>query len=446
MCGKEVHSDMAPLPPFPWIDVAIILALVALNGVFAMSELAIVSARKARMEAMARAGKRGARAAMLLAADPGKFLSTVQIGITLIGILAGAYSGASLGAPVAARLGWLGLSAEATSTVGFALVIGVTTYASLIIGELVPKQIALRAPEPIAAFMAEPMRWLAWGTAPVVVVLDSTSALLFRLMRLQRETEDHVTAEELHLIVAEASKSGVIEEHERSIISGVVRLADRPVREVMTPRTDIVWIDVALDADGIRAALLAAQHSRLPVAEGSVDAVIGVVQARDIAAALLGGQALDLRALMRQAPVVLDQLDAMDALIALRQAEVPMALLHDEYGHFEGIVTPTDLLAAIAGEFASDSNPEDSPSVVERDDGSLLVSGQMAVDSLAERLGIDLPEDRDYATVAGLALAVFRHLPGEGESFVQQGWKFEIVDLDGRRIDKLLVSAVTKAG
>ena len=214
----------------------------------------------------------------------------------------------------------------------------------------------------------------------------------------------------------------------------------------MTPRTEIEWIDIGLEDDGIRAALLGMTHSRLPVAEGSVDAVIGVVQARDIAIALLGNDPLDLRTLLRQAPVVLDQLDAMDALSALRQAEVPMALLHDEYGHFEGIVTPADLLAAIAGEFASDSNPEDSPSVVERDDGSLLVSGQMAVDALAERLGIDLPEDRDYATVAGLALAVFRHLPGEGESFVEQGWKFEVVDLDGRRIDKLLVSAVVSRG
>lgn len=435
---------MSPLSPFPWIDVAIILALIALNGVFAMSELAIVSARKARLEAMARSGRRGARAAMLLASDPGKFLSTVQIGITLIGILAGAYSGASLGTPVAQRLAWLGLSPATTATLGFVAVIVLTTYASLVIGELVPKQIALRAPEPIAAFMAAPMRWLAIGTAPIVWLLDSTSALLFRIMGLQRETEDHVTAEELHLIVAEASKSGVIEEHERSIISGVVRLADRPVREVMTPRTDVAWIDVGLDAEGIRAALLATSHSRLPVAEGSVDAVIGVVQARDIAVALFGGEPLDLRALMRRAPVLLDQLDAMDALNALRRAEVPMALLHDEYGHFEGLVTPADLLAAIAGEFASDAHPDDSPSVVERDDGSLLIAGQMAVDALAERLGIDLPEDRDYATVAGLALAVFRHLPGEGESFVEQGWKFEVVDLDGRRIDKLLVSQVRR--
>ena len=348
---------MPPLPPFPWIDVAIIFALILLNGVFAMSELAIVSARKARLDAMARAGKRGARTAITLAADPGKFLSTTQIGITLIGILSGAYSGASLGGPVAARLQFFGLGAELTQTIGFALVIGITTYASLVIGELVPKQIALRAPEPIAAWMAGPLLALAWATAPVVWLLDSSSGLLFRLMRLKRETEEHVTAEELHLIVAEASKSGVIEEHERSIISGVVRLADRPVREVMTPRTDIEWIDATLDEMGIRAALMTASHSRLPVTEGSVDTVIGVVQARDIAVALFKGQPLDVRALMRQAPVVLDQIDAMDALDALRQAEVPMALIHDEYGHFEGIVTPADLLAAIAGEFASDSDP-----------------------------------------------------------------------------------------
>ncbi|QKR98705.1 HlyC/CorC family transporter [Sphingomonas sp. CL5.1] len=428
------------LPPFPWFDVLIILALVALNGVFAMSELAIVSARKARLEAMARTGKRGARAAIVLAADPGKFLSTVQIGITLIGVLAGAYSGASLGHPTAARLEAWGLGHNAAESAGFALVIGLTTFASLIVGELVPKQIALRSPEPIAAMVAVPMTWLATATKPIVWFLDSTSALAFRLLGLDRESEDQVTAEELHLIVAEASKSGVIEEHERSIISGVVRLADRPVREVMTPRTDVDWLDVGLDDAAIRAALLETSHSRLPVAEGSIDAVIGVVQARDIAAALFRGEALDLAKLARKAPVVVDQIDAMDALDALRRAEVPMALIHDEYGHFEGIVTPANLLAAIAGEFASDADEDDGPSIVERDDGSLLVAGTMAADLLAERLGIDLPEDRDYATAAGLALAVLRRLPAEGESFVEQGWRFEVVDLDGRRIDKLLVS------
>ena len=433
---------MPPLPPYPWIDVAIILALVALNGLFSMSELAIVSARKARLEAMARAGSRGASTAIELSADPGKFLSTVQIGITLIAVISGAFSGASLGEPTAVRLARLGLAPDTAHSVGLALVIGLTTCASLIFGELVPKQIALRSPEPLAAAMAVPMRWLAVGTAPVVWLLDRVSHLIFRVIGLSRHSDDQVTAEELHLVVAEASKSGVIEEHERSIISGVVRLADRPVREVMTPRTDIDWLDCALDEAGIRATLLATPHSRLPVAEGSIDTVIGVVQARDIIAALLRGEPLDLKSLMRKAPVVIDRIDAMDALTALRSADVPMALIHDEYGHCEGIVTPADLLAAIAGEFASDSDPEEAPSVVERDDGSLLVAGTMAADALADRLGIDLPEDRDYATVAGLALAAFRHLPGEGESFVEQGWRFEVVDLDGRRIDKLLVSGV----
>lgn len=433
---------MTPLPPYPWIDVAIILALVALNGVFAMSELAIVSARKARLEGMAKAGKRGAAQALALAADPGKFLSTVQIGITLIGIVAGAYSGASLGTPTAARLERLGVPADIADNAGVALVIALTTYASLVIGELVPKQFALRKPEPIAAFVALPMLWLSKVTAPLVWLLDSTSALAFRLLGLNRESEAQVTAEELHLIVAEASKSGVIEEHERSIISGVVRLADRPVREVMTPRTDVEWLDVDLDEAGVRERLLASPRTRLPVAEGSVDAVIGVVQMRDIVDALIEGRPLDLRRLMRSAPVLPDQIDAMDALGTLRRAEVPLGLVMDEYGHLEGVVTPTDLLAAIAGEFASDSDPDDDPSVVVREDGSLLVNGGMAADALAARLDLDLSEDRDFATVAGLALAVLKRLPEEGEHFAVQGWRFEIVDMDGRKIDKLLVSRI----
>ncbi len=433
---------MDPLPPFPWIDVAIILALVALNGVFAMSELAIVSARKARLEAMARTGKRGAQTAIDLAADPGKFLSTVQIGITLIGIINGAYSGASLGTPAGARIAALGVEGELAETIGFAIVIAFTTYVSLIFGELVPKQFALRSPEPFAVVIAPMMKLLARITAPIVWVLDQSSALVFRLLRLNRESENRVTAEELHMIVAEATHSGVIEEHERSIISGVVRLADRPVREVMTPRTEVDWIDVNLEESAIRAALSATPHTRLPVADGSVDAVIGVVQARDVVTALIEGRPLDLRALAQTAPVLPDQVDAMDALGALRRAAVPMGFVHDEYGHFEGIVTPADLLAAIAGEFASDTDAGDNPAITVRDDGSLLVSGQLAADALADRIKIELPEDRDYATVAGLALAVLKRLPTEGESFVEQGWRFEVVDMDGHKIDKLLLSEI----
>ncbi len=435
-------TSTAILAPFPWGDVAIIIALIALNGIFAMSEMAIVSARKARLDAITRKSqRRGAQIAISLAADPGRFLSTVQIGITLIGIISGAYSGASLGGPVAERLMALGMGVELAENLGFALVIGMTTYLALVIGELVPKQFALRAPEKIAVIMALPMLWLAKLTAPIVWLLNGSSAIIFRLLRMNRESESHVTAEELHLIVAEASKSGVIEESERAIISGVVRLADRPVREVMTPRTEIDWIDVNADEAAVRAQLQATPHSRIPVAEGSVDEIIGVIQARDIVSALLDGKPLDLRAMLRSAPIIPDQVDAMDALEALRKADVPFALVLDEYGHFEGVVTPADLLAAIAGDFVSDQDEGDEPAIVEREDGSLLVSGWCAADVLAERIGVTLPEDRDYATVAGFVLEMLKHIPATGEYFVTQDYRFEVIDMDGRKIDKLLVES-----
>ncbi len=430
----------ATLSPFPWGDLAIIIGLVALNGVFSMSELAIVSARRARLDALERKGHKGATRAIALAADPGRFLSTVQIGITLIGIIAGAYSGASMGGPVAERIERLGLGHELAVNVGYALVIAVTTFLSLVIGELVPKQFALRAPEPIAAAMALPMQWLAIITAPFVWLLDRTSALIFHLLRLDRESENHVTAEELHLIVAEASKSGLIEESERAIISGVVRLADRPVREVMTPRTEIEWIDADATPAQVRARLKESVHSRMLVGEGSIDQVSGVIQARDLLSALLERRPLDIRALMRRAPIVPDQVDAMDVLETLRSADVPIALVHDEYGHFEGIVTPVDLLAAIAGDFVSDQDDDDEPAIVGREDGSLLVAGWCAADMLAERLALTLPEDRDYATVAGFVLDVLKHIPETGEVFEDQGHRFEVVDMDGRKIDKVLIA------
>jgi putative hemolysin len=435
-------ADLSSLTPIPWIDVAIILALVVLNGIFAMTELAIVSARPARLQALVNAGSKGAKAVLVLREDPGRFLSSVQIGITAISILAGAFSGERLGGPIGERLAFIISDPEVAHSIGFAIAIILTTYLSLIIGELVPKQIALRNPEPVAALAARPMILLARVTAPLVWTLDASSAAIFRLMGIKRESREQVTAEELHLIVAEASRSGVIEESERAIISGVVRLADRPVRNVMTPRTDVDWIDADADPDEVRETLLDTPHTRLPVAEGSVEAIIGIVQARDVMSALLRGQPVDLRALARPVAIVPDQVDAMDALETLRKADVPMVMVHDEYGHFEGIVTPADLLSAIAGEFASDHDLYDEPMLVEREDGSLLISGQMPIDSLADRLDLTLPEDPEYATVAGFALWAFKHLPQVGESFDDQGWRFEIVDLDGRKIDKLLVERV----
>jgi len=294
--------------------------------------------------------------------------------------------------------------------------------------------------------MAIPMWWLARITAPLVWLLDGTSASIFRLLGLDREAESHVTAEELHLIVAEASSAGVIEESERAIISGVVRLADRPVREVMTPRTEVEWIDINADAEMIRAQIAAMPHTRMPVADGSVDEIIGVIHSRDLVRILIDGGAIDLRAILRKGIFIPDHVDAMDALKALREAEVPMAFIHDEYGHFEGLVAPANLLAAIAGEFASDQDEHTDPPFVERDDGSWLISGTFPADTMADRLGIHLPEDRDFATVAGFALWRLKHLPTTGESFVHKGWRFEVVDMDGRRIDKVLASRPAAAG
>ncbi len=435
----------ANLLPFPWLDVVLILALVALNGVFAMSELAIVSAREARLKAMAKAGSKGAQAALKLASEPGRFLSTVQIGITLIGILAGAYSGASLGAPVGQRLELLGVPDDTAGTLGFGLVIVMTTYASLIIGELVPKQFALRTPETIAALMARPMIWLSKVTAPFGWLLDLTSAGIFKLLGLERESKNVVTAEELHLVVAEAHTSGVLEENERAIISGIVRLADRPVREVMTPRTEIDWIDIAATRNEIREALKETPHSRIPVARGSVEEIVGVVSTRELLLAVLDGRDLDLDAMAKTAPIIPDVMDAMDAIAVLRAAEVPLALVHDEYGHLDGIVTPGSILAALAGAFANDMEFDEDPPCVERDDGSWLVSGAANADVLEDQLGISLPSDRDFSTVAGFALEILRHIPETGEVFQFENWRFEIIDMDGRKIDKLLASRKKRA-
>ena len=428
------------LLPFPWLDLVLILMLIALNGVFAMSELAVVSSREARLKALAKGGSSGAQCALTLAADPGRFLSTVQIGITLISILAGAYSGASLGEPVAQRLALLGLEPDTASTLGFSLVIAATTFVSLIVGELVPKQFALRSPEAIAVIVARPMDWLSKLTAPIVWLLDRSSAAIFRMLGLNRENQQHVTAEELHLVVAEAQTAGVLEESERAIISGIVRLADRPVREVMTPRIEIDWLDVGCSLDDIRQALAETPHSRLPVARGSVDDIVGVVSTRDLLMALLDGRDINLSELTKTAPVIPDLMDAMDALAVLRGAEVPLALVHDEYGHLDGIVTPGSLLSALAGAFAHDLDVDHDPPCVEREDGSWILSGAARADLLQDRLGLQLPGERDYSTIAGFALSVLKRIPVTGEAFTSDGWKFEVVDMDGRKIDKLLAT------
>ena len=429
------------MTPFPWSDALLIVGLILINGLFSMSELAIVSSRPARLKVAAERGHAGARAALTLAENPGKFLSTVQIGITLVGIVAGAYSGASLGGPTAERLAALGVPARYADNAGFAIVIALTTYLSLVVGELVPKQMALRHAEGIAMAAALPMAIVARVTAPFVWLLDVSSRLLLTLLGVKRAGEQQVTAEELHMIFAEATHAGVIEEDERQIMTGIMRLADRPVREMMTPRTELDTIDRRATEADIRAAIKETPHSLLPVVDGSPDNIVGVVKVKDVLAALLAGKRVQIARIMRKAEIIPDQLDAMDALRLLQQSDVAMAMVHDEYGHLEGVVTPADLLSAIVGNFASHQDEGDDPLVIEREDHSLLIAGALPADALAGRLGLTLPDDRDYATAAGYVLSVLKRLPAEGEHFTEQGWRFEVVDMDGRRIDKLLVSA-----
>ncbi|NIX76707.1 hemolysin family protein [Microvirga terricola] len=421
------------------LELVIALVLVALNGVFALSELAIVSARRPRLKVMAEQGRRGANTALSLMEDPGRFLSTVQIGITLVGILAGAFSGAALGEKLTEILAAEGMPRGAAEPVGYGVVIGLITYLSIVIGELVPKQLALRNAEGIACFVAPLMAVMSKVAAPAVWLLNASTRLIFRLLGASSDVESAVTEEELKHLVGEAESAGVIEEEERRMISGVLRLGDRPVRGVMTPRTDVDWIDLEDDIETIRKILIETAHSRLPVSEGASDNMIGVVQSRDLLAALLEGQSLDVRKYVRSAPIIPDTLDALDALAALRNAEVPMALVHDEYGHFEGVVTPADALEAIVGAFRSDAETQE-PDAVRRDDGSWLLSGSMAVDEMAEVLGVSLPENRNYHTVGGLVISEIQRLPNTGEHVDTLGWRFEVVDLDGRRIDKVLAA------
>ena len=425
--------------PMLFIELAIILALIVLNGVLAMAELAVVSSRRARLQALINRDVIGSRRALALASDPGKFLSTVQIGITLIGVLSGALSGATFGIRLANWFAELGLSPAIAEIVGVGLVVTAITYVSLVIGELVPKQIALRNPERIAVRVAPVMTVLARIGSPLVWILDMSGRLLLRVLGYQAQPEHRVTDEEIRSLVAEAESAGVIEPGEREMIAGVMRLGDRPVRAVMTPRGEVDMIDLSSDPETIRRTLRDSIHSRLPVHEGSPEEMIGVVQAKDLLDAYLADGLPNVRDHVRAAPTVPDTADALDVVDAIKLSPVHMALIHDEYGDFEGIITNADILEAIVGDFRTDDGPVE-PDAVQREDGSWLIAGSMPVDEMADRLFIAVPEERNYHTAAGFVLNQLGYLPAIGESFVEQGWRFEVIDVDGRRIDKILAT------
>lgn len=424
-----------------YLEIAVVLLLILLNGFFAMSELAVVSARKGRLQQLARDGRRGAATALTLQEDPGRFLSAVQIGITLIGVVNGAVGGTTLGERLGAALrdgGWAGDQAD---TVGIALVVVVITYLSLIAGELVPKRIALNNAEGIATFAAPIMRAVSTATAPFVWLLGASTAFVMRLLRLPEKAESTVTEEEVKSMIAEGTASGIFEPGERRMIEGVMRLADRSVRSLMTPRLDVVWLDLEDDEETLRRKIQACGHSRLPVCRGNLDDVVGVVVTRDLLNAMLGGGAFDLRAATHDALVVHDGTEVLRLLELFRQHRQQIAVIVDEYGTVEGVASLTDVLEAIAGELPGRGEVLEEE-VVRRPDGSLLIGGMLAVEEVEALLDLRSLRDKDggYHTLAGFVLCRLGHLPRVGESVVHAGWRFEVVDMDGRRIDKILAT------
>ena len=422
------------------LELLLILALILVNGLLALSELAIVSARPARLKAMANQGIRGARRALALAAEPGRFLSTVQIGITLVGVLAGALSGATLTARLVPPLIEAGMRERFAEPLAFGLIVTAVTYVSLVLGELVPKQLALRNAERVACRVAPAMTLLAKVASPFVWLLNASGNLALSLLGQRHAHSRQVTDEEIRTLVAEAESSGVIEPQERFMITGVMRLGDRPIRAVMTPRRDVASVDLSDDPATMRRKILETPHSRLVMTDGSPDKVVGVVQAKDLLDASLKRRKFAPGRYVKQAPIIPETMDAIDVVGLLKASPVHMALVHDEYGHFQGLVTSADILEIIVGAFRTEEGPPEKH-IVTRDDGSFLISGDAPVEELADVLGLTFPDARNFHTAAGFVLERLQHIPDVGEKFNEGNWCFEIVDLDGRRIDKLLVTS-----
>ena len=425
------------------LELLVILALVLLNGAFAMSELAIVSARRVRLQALQRRGTLGATEALELADDPQRFLPTVQVGITLVGIVAGTFGGARLASTLGGALNRLPGVAPLGEEVALLLVVLLITYLSLILGELVPKQLALRNPERIAAIVARPLSLLSRVSAPVIWVLSTSSAVVLSALGSSRAVEQSVTEEEVKAVVAEGAQAGALETEERHMIERVLRLADKPVRALMTPRPEVAWIDRSDPPQDVAARLRASSVNRFVVGEGRIDNVVGVVAAKDLLDQMLEGAPMSVGRALRQPMVLPDTLSALDALERLRGDAIGLALVMDEYGSFEGVVTASDLLEAIVGELGAPPAPAgtEGTGAVQRHDGSLLLDGMMPSDELRARLELpELPYAGTYHTVAGLMLALLKRVPKEGDRIVWSGWRFEIVDMDGRRVDKVLAA------
>ncbi len=421
-------------------EISILIFLILLNGVFALSELAIVSSRRERLQMLVDEGNKGASIALAMAQEPTALLSTVQVGITLIGILAGAFGGASLSDELALLIAPIPVIGAYARTISLAIVVGTITYFSVVLGELVPKRLALRDPERIAAMVARPMSLLSQIARPLVRLLTLSTAFFLRVLGV-RETvsESTVSEEEIKVLIEQGALAGVFEEAERDMVESIFRFGDRQLRSIMTPRTEIVWLDINDSEEIIRETVSQSHHSRFPVCDDSIDRVLGIVEAKDLLSNSWSDEPFDLHAVMR-APVFLPEtMQALRALEKFKQTGNQSALLVDEFGGIEGMVTLIDMMEAIVGDIPTLEEIAEPP-VVRREDGSLLVEGYLDVEDLKELLDVDgLPDEEDYQTLGGFVVLRLGRLPRVGDIVEWLDYRFEIVDMDGNRVDKVLI-------
>jgi putative hemolysin len=423
------------------MDVAILLALIALNALFAMAEVALLTAKRSKLQRMVDAGDRQAAAALELGEDPNRFLSTVQIGITTIGILNGVVAESALSAPVAIWLEGLGVANDTSGWLASTLIVVIITYLSIVFGELVPKRIGQTNPEPIARIVAKPMLTLALVARPLVKLLSGSTQLLLRAVGIRHAGAPVVTEEEIHALLEEGSDAGVIEENERQMVRNVFRLDDRQITSLMVPRGDIIALDLEEPLNENLQRIQASEHSRFPVCKGGFDEVVGIINAKVLLAQTLRGETPDFKTDLQPAVFVPESLTGMELLEHFKSSGVQMAFVIDEYGEIQGLITLQDLIEAIAGEFKPDDH-EDAWAI-QRQDGTWLLDGIIPVPELKDTLGLEAVPEEDkgrYNTLSGMLMLLMGRIPSAGEAVEWEHWRFEIIDMDGKRIDKVLAS------
>ncbi len=419
------------------MELLIIIGLILLNGVFAISELAVLSSRKIRLQEMAEADSKGAQTALKLKDAPNRFLSTVQVGITLVGIMAGAFGGAAVADSIAEQLARIPALGESSQAIAFAIVIGFTAYLSLVIGELVPKYLALQNPERIAVIVARPMNTLATVACPIVYILDKSTKLVVRLLGVKPSTDPDVSESEILYMMRQGIDTGIFEESEQEMVEAVFRLDDQRARAIVTPRTGIMWLDIDDTPEETLLKIGASGYSHYPVCKGSIEKIIGIVQVKDVWAQTLNKKPLDLKAVMHKPLFLPENVTISEVLERIRRSPVHVVLIVDEHGGIEGLVTLHDLLEEIVGEV-----DVDAPEAVQREDGSWLLGGTLTIFRLVDIFpNISFLKEgiRDYETLAGLIMTRLGYVPREADHFTWKGLYFEIMDMDGNRIDKVMV-------